>query len=156
MKNLVIGLALLATLAACSQAPRDGVTSVPGRGAISVRVEPNPIVAKHVSGNTYELPFDVVVRETGGRPVNVTSVSVTVFFTGGLSLGRESWDADRIRAMGHDPSLGAHAEQRFRFNVRREVPDERLFSGVTAELRVDATDDTGAATSATTSVTATR
>ncbi|HEX2059201.1 MAG TPA: hypothetical protein VHK90_00525 [Thermoanaerobaculia bacterium] len=119
-------------------------------------MEPNPIVATQVAGNTYDFPFEVIVRETGGRPVNVTSVSVTVFFTGGLSLGRESWDADRIRAMGHNPSLGANAEQRFRFNIRKEVPDERLFSGVTAELRVDAVDDTGTPTSATTTVTARR
>src|SRR5947208_5307980 len=45
--------------------------SLPGHGAISIAIEPNPIVARNVGGRTYEFPFDVVVRGTAGRAVAI-------------------------------------------------------------------------------------
>ena len=155
MRQLAISLTLLAALAAC-RGPQDGVTSVPGRGAIAIQVVPNPIVATKVSGNTYDFPFDIVVRETAGRPVNVTRVAIRVFFAGGITLYEESWDAARIQSLGYNTSIAGRTETRYRFAPRREVPDDRLFSGVSAELRVEAVDDGGAETSATTSVTVRR
>jgi hypothetical protein len=156
MKPLALSFALLLALTSCQRGPQSGIASLPGHGAISVQVIPNPIVAKQVSGSTYDFTFDVNVKETGGRPVNIQRVSVTVFGPGGFTLGRDSWDSAQIRAMGYSPSVGAFAESRLRFNPRKEVPDERLFNGVSAELKVEATDDTGAETSATTAVTVTR
>ena len=153
MKRLI---PLLLLLAACSSGSPSGTTSVPGQGAISVTVVPNPIRATQVSGDTYDFPFEVVIRETGGRPINVTRVSVNVTALGGLSVHRESWDADRIRAMGYSTAIGARSEVRYKFAPRKEVPDERLFGGVDAQLTVDATDDTGSPTSASTTVTVTR
>jgi hypothetical protein len=155
MKNLALSFTLLAALAAC-QSPQPGVTSVPGHGAVAVEVIPNPIVAKQVSGNTYDFPFEVVVRETGGRATTVQRVTANVFLSGGLSLARESWDAERIRSLGYNTTLGPHSEVRYRFTPRKDVPDDRLFGGVSAELKVEATDDTGAATDATTIVTVRR
>ncbi len=155
MKRLAI-LALLAFLAACGGGPQSGVTSVPGQGAIAVSVDPNPIVATRVSGNTYDFPFDVVVRETGGRAVTITRVSATVFGPGGITFTRESWDTNQIRALGYDPQLGPRSERRYRFAPRKEVPDDRLFGNISAELRVDAVDDTGVATNASTVVTVRR
>jgi hypothetical protein len=155
MKNLALSITLLAALAAC-QSPQPGVTSVPGHGAVAVEVIPNPIVARQVSGNTYDFPFEVVVRETGGRATTVQRVTANVFLSGGLSLARESWDADRIRSLGYNTTLGPHSEVRYRFTPRKDVPDDRLFGGVSAELKVEATDDTGAATEATTIVTVRR
>ncbi|HYC62316.1 MAG TPA: hypothetical protein VEK79_22380 [Thermoanaerobaculia bacterium] len=155
MKTLAISFTLLLALAAC-QGPQSGVTSVPGHGAIAIQVVPNPIMATKVSGNMYDFPFEVVVRETGGRPANVQRVSATVFLTGGLTLAQESWDAAQIRALGYNTSVGAHSETRYQFKPRKEVPDDRLFSGVSAELKVEAVDDTGTATSATTVVTVRR
>lgn len=113
-------------------------------------------MATRVSGNTYDFPFEVIVRETGGRPVNVQRVTATVSLGGGLTLARESWDAERIRSMGYNTTLGPNSEIRYRFTPREEVPDERLFGGVSAELKVEATDDTGTETNATTVVTVRR
>jgi hypothetical protein len=146
----------LFALAACNGGPTDGVTSVPGHGAIAVQVIPNPIVATKVTGDTYDFPFDVVVRETAGRAVTVSRIGIRVVLVGGLTLHEESWDTARIRALGYNPTINGRTEVRYRFNPRKEVPDDRLFSGVSAELRVDAVDDTGAATSATTGVTVRR
>jgi len=156
MKTAALAFTLLAAFAACNNGPSSGVTSVPGHGAISVQVIPNPIVATRVSGNTYDFPFEVVVRETGGRPINVTRVSADVRFAGGISVAEESWDAARIRSMGYNTAIPPHGEVRYRFAPRKEVPDDRLFGSVAAELEVEATDDTGAATSARTTVTVTR
>jgi hypothetical protein len=145
---LVVTLAI--AVVACSST-QPGVSSVPGQGAVAIEVIPNPIVATPASGDMYDFPFEVVVRETGGRAVTVQRVTATVSFSG-LTLGQESWDAARIRSMGYDPTIGPNSERRYRFSPRREVSDDRLFGGVQAELKVEATDDTGAATSATTVV----
>lgn len=152
-----IGLAFsLIFLAACGGGPQTGATSVPGRGALDVHVDPNPIRATHVSGETYDFPFHVILRETGGRPVNVTRVTATVHGPGGLTFARETWDADRIRSMGYSTSVGPNGELRYRFAPRKDVPDERLFGGVSAQLTVEGADDSGTPTTASTVVTVTR
>ena len=156
MKQLAICLSLILVLAACSGGGTSGVTSVPGRGAISLEIVPNPILARHVSGEIYDFPFEVVVRETGGRSVNVERITVNVNGPLGINVHREEWDAARIRSTGYDTSLRANQEVRYRFSPRKEVPDERLFNSVNAELRVDAVDDGGNATSATPAVTVRR
>lgn len=88
--------------------------------------------------------------------MNVTRVSATVRGPAGISLGTESWDADRIRAAGYPTSINANGEVRLHFSPRRSVPDDRLFNGVEALLTVDATDDTSTPASASTTVTVTR
>jgi hypothetical protein len=156
MKYLILASSLLLFAAGCQHGAQTATTAAPGQGAVSVQIAPNPIVATRVSGTTYDFPFEVILRETGGRPVSVTRVSATVLGPGGIALARESWEAERIRAMGYATSIPAGGEVRYRFAPRRSVPDDRLFGGVSAELRVEAVDDTGAPTSARTSVSVTR
>jgi hypothetical protein len=154
MKKLLAPLLLF--VVACAGGPSTGSSSAPGHGAVAIEILPNPIRATSAGGNMYEFPFEVVVRETGGRPVEIERVSAEIFALGGLSVGNESYDAARIRGLGYKTSVPANGELRYRFSPRREVPDERLFGNVSAELRVDARDDTGTATKATTRVTVTR
>jgi hypothetical protein len=148
MKHAAFLLSALLVLGACGGGPQTGVTAAPGAGAVNLTIEPNPIVATHASGNMYNFPFEVIVRETGGRPITVTSVTAELFGPGGISVGQESWDAGRIRGMGYNTNVPANGELRYRFSPRREVPDERLFGSVRATLRVEAVDDQGARTSA--------
>ena len=147
-------LPLLFLLAACASS-QPGTRAVPGHGAISVEIVPNPVVARRVSGETYDLPFEVVVRETGGRPVEITEVSATATIPGGLTFDLESWDAARIQSMGYKTTVPANGTLRYRFTPRRDVP-EAVFGGVTARLLVEGRDDTGTETSATTTVSVTR
>ncbi|HEX8616214.1 MAG TPA: hypothetical protein VF911_01400 [Thermoanaerobaculia bacterium] len=156
MRKLAFSLTLLLAFVACQRGPQDGVTSVPGHGAVAIQVVPNPIRATQVSGNTYDFPFEIVIRETAGRPVTVSRIGIRVMLAGGFTVHEESWDAARIRELGYNTNVQGRTEQRYRFSPRKEVPDDRLFGGVSAELRVDAVDDTGAETSATTAVTITR
>ena len=156
MKTLALFLSLLLLLSACGGgSSQSGTTTVPGQGAITVRIAPNPIVARRVSGDTYDFPFEVIVRETGGRPVTITQVTATAIMPGGFGMELESWDAAKIRSMGYDPSVPANGELRYRFVPRREAP-EAIFDGVTARLVVEAVDDGRTATSASTTVTVTR
>ncbi len=152
MIRRALPLTLLLILVACGGA-KPSITAVPGHGAVSIEVIPNPIVATLVSGNTYDFPIEVVLRETGGRPITVQRVHATVLLGGSLPVARESWDADRIRSMGYGTTLAANSETRLRLRPRNDVPDERLFNSVSAELKVDAIDDTGTAVSAKIAVT---
>ncbi|HEX6178429.1 MAG TPA: hypothetical protein VF057_08710 [Thermoanaerobaculia bacterium] len=154
----VASLACLVLLTAHCAGGRGGTgsTAPPGQGAVALQIVPNPIIATQVSGTTYDFPFEVVIRETGGRPVEITRVSADVYALGGIRIANETYDAAKIQSLGYSTSIRANGEARYRFAPRRSVPDERLFGGVSAVLRVDARDDGGAATSATTEVTVTR
>ena len=156
-KRISLALLTVALVTGCAGG-RGGPpsTSQPGHGAITLQIVPNPIVATRVSGDMYDFPFEVVIRETGGRPVEITRVSADVYALGGIRIAEESYDAAKIRSMNYSTSIAANGEARYRFAPRRSVPDDRLFGGVTAVLRVDARDDAGAATSANTEVTVTR
>jgi hypothetical protein len=157
MKRCIALLSILIA-AACASTSGGGDTtsSQPGHGAISIHIIPNPIVARHAAGDMYDFPFEVLVRETGGHPVEIDRVSAEVFALGGLSVGEETYDAAEIRRLGYSPSIPANGEIRYRFAPRREVPDERLFSGVHAELRVEGRDEGGAPVRTSTRVTVTR
>ena len=145
---------LLILLTSCaSSGGGAGTVARPGHGAIAIQIVPNPIVAHKVSGNTYDFPFEVVIRETGGRPVDITRVSADVYALGGIAVADESYDAAKIRSLGYATSLAPNGELRYKFAPRKSVPDDRLFSGVSAELRVEASDDSGTPTNATTEVT---
>ena len=155
MRRLSLLLVLLLAFCKSPQPGTSRTASIPGHGAISISIVPNPIVATQVSGNTYDFPFDIVVRETGGRAVTISRVSATVYGVAGVQLASESWDAARINAAGYVTNLPGNGELRYHFAPRKSVPNE-IFNGVRAEVRVDAFDETATPTSATTVITVTR
>jgi hypothetical protein len=153
MKHAAL-LSILVFAAACAGTGGGGssTTSAPGHGAIAITISPNPIVATQVSGNTYDFPFEVIVRETGGRAVNISRVSADVYALGGIRIGTETYDTAKITSLGYSTSVPANGELRYRFNPRRTVTDERLFSAVSADVTVEGTDDAGTPTTARTTV----
>jgi hypothetical protein len=156
MKRIAVAL-LFVSLAGCqSSKPAAGTAAVPGHGAISIQVVPNPIVAIPAGGNNYDFPVDVIVKETGGRAVTVSRVTASVYGPVGIKVDDQSWDAAQIKDAGFPTNLPGNGELRYHFVPRKSVPDEHLFGSVHAELRVDAYDDTNTPTSATTSVSITR
>jgi len=148
-------LALACAIACAHQATQPAAQS--GHGAIRLSIAPNPIVALPVSGsaNTYDFPFDIVVRETGGHPLTIKSVAMTVYAFG-LPVNVDTYDAAQITSLGYSTSIPANGELRYHLAPRRAVSDERLFKNITATVRIDAADDTSASTNASTSVTVTR
>jgi hypothetical protein len=158
MKRLFL-IPLALSLTFCSSgggSSTDRVTTTPGRGAISVEISPNPIVATRVNGDTYDFPFEVIVRERGGRDVEIERVSADVRALGSIPVANESYDAERIRSLGYSTRIPANGEVRYRFAPRKSVPDDRLFGGVSAQLTVSGRDDAGTPTSASTEVTVRR
>ena len=153
MKRAVVSAAIVLLAAACSSSGGGSSSSpvVAGHGAISISVEPNPVVAHQVSGDTFDIPFDVVVRETGGRAVDINRVSAEVLALGGIPVTSESYDAAKIRSLGFSTHVNPNGELRYHFAPRRSV-DERVFGNVSAELTVDGTDETGLAVTARTNV----
>jgi hypothetical protein len=154
-RAVLVSLALLASFCAGGRG-NTGSTSVSGHGAITVEILPSPIVSTRVSGSTYDFPFEIVLRETGGRPVDVDRVTATVFALGGIRIGTETYDAAMIASLGYSARVPANDELRYRFNPRRDVTSDLLFQGVSADIRVDGHDDTGTPTQAATRVSVTK
>ena len=153
-RAFLLTLALLISFCAGGRGPSN--VSVAGHGALSISISPNPVVAKKVSGSTYEFPFDVVLRETGGHPVDVDRVTANVFALGGIQIATETYDAARITSLGYSPHIPANGELHYHFDQRRDVTNDLLFQGVSADIRVDAHDETGTATTAGTRVSVTK
>jgi hypothetical protein len=154
MKRLAIfALAVLPLACATPRAGTNKSTSTPGRGAIKLTITPNPVIATNVGGNTYEFPFDVVVKETGGHPVTIERVTANVFTAGGIPVATESYDAAKIQSLGFATAIQAKGEIHYHFAPRKDVPDEHLFSSIYGDVRVEGMDDNGSRTTTTTTIT---
>jgi hypothetical protein len=151
---LLIPIALTLTFCAGNTGTPTPAPVPAGQGNISIEVVPNPIVATQVNGDTYDFPFEVVVRETGGRDVEIERVTADVRAFGSLPVANESYDAAKIRSLGYATRVPANSTLRYKFAPRKSVPDERLFGGsISAELRADGHDDTGHTTTSSVGVT---
>lgn len=139
---LAINLAFLVSLAGCS-GENDTPTS-PGRGAITVNVTPNPIVARRVAGmsGTYDFPFEVALTETGGRTVTLTALHVDVKALG-VRVITKTYDASYLRGHDYSPVIPANSTVRYSFNPREEAPDAVFSSTVEADVRIEGVDDRG-------------
>ncbi|MEO6258703.1 MAG: hypothetical protein ABIP63_00055, partial [Thermoanaerobaculia bacterium] len=95
-------------------------------------------------------------RETGGHPLTVQRIVLDVFALGGLKVASESYGSAEIAALGYPTSIAANGNLRYHLAPRKDVSDDRLFGSVTGQVRIEATDDTGTPTTASTTVTVTR
>ncbi len=150
----LVPFALLVSFCAGGRGPAS--TSVAGHGALTIQISPNPVVATRIRGSIYDFPFEVVLRETGGHPVDVDRVSANVLALGGIQVASESYDAARIASLGYSTHVPANGEMHYRFDQRRDVTNDLLFQGVSAEIRVDGQDETGTPTTAGTRVSVTK
>lgn len=149
-------VAALAVLFAAACATRGGPAPSTTRGAISIAIDPNPIVARHVRGAVYEFPFEVVIRETGGSAVDIQRVTADVFALGALKVAAESYDRARMESLGYPTTIPPNGEMRYRFSQRHEVAAESLLNTVHVDLRVEGTDSAGVGVTTTTRVTVKR
>jgi len=154
MKRLaIIALVLFPLACATNRGGTTKSTSTPGHGKITLTITPNPVIATNAGGNTYEFPIDVVIKETGGHPVTIDRVTANVFAAGGIPVASESYDEAKIKTLGFATMIQANGEIRYHFVPRKDVPDTSLFSTVYGDVRVEGTDDNGARTSSTTTIT---
>ncbi|HVT45996.1 MAG TPA: hypothetical protein VMT00_16585 [Thermoanaerobaculia bacterium] len=156
MRSRILAALFAAAALDCTSTGSQAPPVIEGTAAVAMSVVPNPIIANHVSGSVYDFPFSIALREVGGASVEIEEVSIDVTALGGLRVYSQSYDADEIRRRGYSTSLPARGEIRYEFNPRKDVPDERLFSAVSAELSMRGRDSGGAVTSARTNVTVRR
>jgi len=142
-------LLLIALLAGCASVPPE--ERPPGRLAIAV--DPNPIPARPLGDDVYELAFDIAIREVGGNDVTIDRVSADAVAFGGLRIARASLDRDEIRRRGYPTEVRAGRSIRYSIREKRALPDERLLDSVRAEVMIAGTDAAGRPTSTRTSVT---
>jgi len=145
-------------LSACSSGGTDDPVTSPsqipaGRGALEIFVEPNPIVATSRDGDTYNFPFTVRIREIGGVNVEIEEVRMDVLAFGALNVYSERFGRADIVSRGYSSSVKSGSEIRYSFNPRKDVPDDRLFGQVTAELTAEGRDANGNPVRAVTRVT---
>ena len=143
-------------VARCSSDDPGRTPTEPGHGALDIAVVPNPIVASHVSGDTYDFPFDVRVVNPGSLPVSIGRVEIDVTAFGGLKIYSESKNASDIRGYGYPTTVAPGETLSYHFEPREDVPDERLFDGVSALLTAVGTDTAGKQVSASIRVSVTR
>ncbi len=148
MRRLALPV-LAILLAACSaRSPAAGPAPEPAPapaapGALQILVEPNPIMAVPVEGSTFEFPFTVAIRETGGSAVTIERVGIDVLSIGGLKIYSSELGPAEIERRGYRRALAPHGEVRYAWKPRQQVPDERLFATLTGELWAEGMDAGG-------------
>jgi len=154
MKRLALIAFICLPLACATNRPgTNKSTTTPGRGAIKLTITPNPVLATSLGGTKYDFPFDAVVKETGGHPVTIDSVTANVYAGGGILVGTETYDATKIQSLGFATTILAKGEIHYHFDPRKDVTDDHLFSSVYGDVRVEATDDNGTRVSSSTTIT---
>ena len=142
-------LVLLTILAGCASTD----SAEPARSAaLSLSVDPNPIVATQRSDGRWVFPFTVRISETGGRDVEIREVRADVVAFGGVRVHQEILTAEQIRELGYSTTIRAGETIRLPFSPARNVPDPALFQSVSADVRITATDSSGRNVSAGTNV----
>ena len=132
MRRLAILVVVL--LAACSSVDRE--TPRPIRGRIVLDTVPNPLVAKSLGGDEYEVAFDLVMREEGGVDTRIEDFTVDAIALGGVVVRSETHPATYITSRGYPANVAAGQFLRFSFVKRWTLPTRLLLSG--ASLRVTA------------------
>ncbi len=157
MKRLAfIALVCLPLACATHRPGTNKSTTTPGRGEIRITVTPSRVVAANAGGSSYDLPFDVVVKETGGHPVTIDKVTASVYAGGGIPVATQSYDASKIQSLSFATSIQAKHEVHYHLVPRMDVTDEHLFSSIYGDVRVEGLDDNGARVSSTATITVTR
>lgn len=114
------------------------------RGALEIRVEPNPIVAVPAGAEgEWEFPLSIAIIETGGSRVIVDRVGIDVLAIGGLKVYSTELTAAEIERRGFPRIVQPGGEVRYTMRPRQRVPDERLFTSISAELWAEGTDEGG-------------
>ena len=144
MRRAALLALLLVPAAACVRSPAPVAAPEPiARGGLRISVDPNPIVAVPVSGGAYEFPFTIRLNETGGAAVTIQRVGIDVLAVGGLKVYSTQLSAADIERRGYSRTIEPLGEVRYTMRPRQQVPDERIFTSVWAELWAEGRDAGG-------------
>ncbi|HEU5161842.1 MAG TPA: hypothetical protein VFV54_01735 [Thermoanaerobaculia bacterium] len=133
--------AILLVVSACAGVAPESVT-VPARGEIDLDIQPNPVRARRLEGETWTFPFEVVLREVGGVDIEIEEIRATVTIAG-VSVLTQVVDPEEAERRGYDMTIDAGGVLHAGFSPTRHVPDARLLEMARAELTVVAIDRYG-------------
>jgi len=125
----------------CSTLPREIGNPLAGR--LLLEISPNPIIAEHVEGRTYDFPFDIIMRETGGVDVTIDDFTVDITLLGVVTLFSQKFPATEISRRGYPVEIGSGKFLRFSFRKRKEVPNDLVFRSAIARVTAHTTDTNG-------------
>lgn len=140
----------LVLITACGAVAPERVAPVAG-GALLLDIIPNPIVAYPLGGDLFEFPFDVAMREVGGRDIEIDAIRVEIKLKG-LPIFAQTFDETELTRRGYPAIVPAGGLVQYRFSPRREVPGELLFDQVSARITISGLDQNGRRSEASTTV----
>lgn len=133
---------LLILLAACSSVDREAPRPI--RGHIVLETVPNPLIAKSLGGDEYEVAFDLVMREEGGVDTRIETFTVDAIALGGVIVRSETHPATYITSRGYPANVAAGEYLRFSFVKRWTLPTRLLLSGASVRVTARTIDANGA------------
>lgn len=137
MHNGVVRIALLlltASTLACESLPREAPSA--RRGTLVLETLPNPLVARPLGGDLYEMRFDIVMREEGGVDTRIEEFTVDAIALKGVVVRSETHPATFITGRGYPAEVPAGRYLQFSFVKQWRLPSNVLLAG--AALRVTA------------------
>ena len=106
------------------------------RGRLVLETVPNPLSARSLGDDHYEVKFDIVMREEGGVDTRIESFTVDAIALKGVVVRSETHPASFITARGYPADVQAGQYLRFSFTKRWKLPTDLLLGG--AAIRVTA------------------
>lgn len=128
-------------LLACSRLQDERPTLV--RGMLVLETIPNPLLARSLGDDQYELAFDIVMREQGGVDTRIEDFTVEAVGPGGLVVRSETHPASFITARGYPAEVAAGRYLRFSFVKRWRLPSPLLLAGASVRVTARTVDAAG-------------
>lgn len=141
---------LLIVLLACATPRPEGLAPSIG-GSLAIDVYPNPIIAKQVRADLYQLPFEVSLRETGGMDVEIDGIRIEVRLAA-LRIFAQAFDETELTRRGYSATVPAGSNVQYKFSPQRELPADLPLPQLSALVVVSGLDTTGRRTEARTTV----
>lgn len=116
----------------------------PLRGRLVLEVVPNPIVARPLGHDWYEMQFDIVMREEGGVGVRIEEFTVDAIAFRSVTVSTQTYPASYITDRGYPATVDAGRYLRFSFTKRWQLPTPLMLSGASARVTARTIDVHGA------------
>ena len=141
MRSSLTFLTVLALLGGCHAFQDE--SAAPLKGRLVLEVVPNPIVARPMGHDWYEMQFDIVMREEGGVAVRIEDFTVDAVAFRAVTVSTQTFPATYITDRGYPASVEAGKHLRFSFTRRWQLPTPLLLSGASARVRARTVDENG-------------
>lgn len=140
--RLAAALALSLVVAGCGSIAREEPRPI--RGRLILETVPNPLVAKSLGNDDYEMAFDIVMREEGGVDTRIVDFTVDALALGAVVVRSETHRADFITSRGYPAEVPAGNYLRFSFVKRWRLPTDILLKGAAVRVTARTIDANGA------------